>query len=95
MKTIVVLGVGLVNALVVRQLMRTKVLPSKDYKMVVISPNAHFHWAPGMVRAIVPGQFTDEKVLIPLEPIFKSTRPTSSSSSSAKPAACSPTATPS
>lgn len=71
MKTIVVLGVGLSAALVIRQVMRTKVLPSKDYKMIVISPNTHFQWPIAMPRAVVPGQINDDKIFIPLEPIFK------------------------
>ena len=71
MKTIAVLGAGLGGALVIRQVMRSTVLPSDEYKMVVIAPNTHFHWPIAMPRAIVPGQFADDKVMHDYGPIFK------------------------
>lgn len=71
MKTIVVLGTGVAATAVIRQTMKTTVLPRKDVKMVVVSPNTHFLWPIAMPRAIVPGQLADEKVLFPLEPTFK------------------------
>lgn len=71
MKTIVVLGVGLAAAPFIRQTMKSTVLKSKDYKMIVVNPSDQFLWPIAMPRAIVPGQFADEKVLYELEPSFK------------------------
>lgn len=71
MKTIVVLGTGLAAVGVIRQTMKSTVLNRRDIKMIVVSPSTHFVWTIGMPRAIVPGQFTDDKVLYELQPIFK------------------------
>lgn len=71
MKTIVVLGVGLAGVPAIRQIMRTVVLPSKEYKMIVVSPNTHFHWPLAMPRVVVPGAMDEDKVLLPLDPTFK------------------------
>lgn len=71
-KTIVVLGAGPSALPVVRQTMVNFVLKKQGFKMVVVSPNTHFHWPVAMPRAIVPGQFEDDKVLIPIEPTFSS-----------------------
>lgn len=71
MRTIVVLGAGLAAAPVIRQIMRTTVLTRKDLKMIVVAPNTHFHWPIAMPRVVVPGQMADDKVMFPLEPIFR------------------------
>lgn len=71
MKTIVVLGVGLAGAPLIRQIMRNTVLKSKDYKMIVVAPTTHFHWPIAMPRVVVPGEMPDEKIMYPLEPTFK------------------------
>ncbi|KAJ2983993.1 hypothetical protein NQ176_g283 [Zarea fungicola] len=71
MKTIVILGTGLAAVPVIHQTMKSTVLNRRDLKMIVVSPNTHFVWTIAMPRAIVPGQFTDEKVLYELQPTFK------------------------
>ena len=71
MKTIVVLGVGLGGAPLIRQLMRTVVLKQKDYKLVVVNPSTHFHFPIAMPRVVVPDQMPDDKVMYALEPHFK------------------------
>lgn len=70
MKTIVVLGTGVAAAAVIRQTMKSTVLPRHDTKMVVVSPSTHFLWPIAMPRAIVPGQLADDKVLYALQPTF-------------------------
>lgn len=70
-KTIVVLGAGPAALPLVRQTMVNQVLKRNDLKIVVVSPNTHFHWPVAMPRAIIPGQFGDDDVMIPLEPTFK------------------------
>lgn len=70
MKTIVVLGTGLAATAVIRQTMKSTVLQRKDTKMVVVSPNTHFVWPIAMPRAIVPGQFADDKIMYELQPTF-------------------------
>ncbi|KAF9777462.1 hypothetical protein IL306_004431 [Fusarium sp. DS 682] len=69
-KTIVVLGAGPAALPVIRQTMVNHVMKRKDLKMVVVAPNTHFHWPIAMPRVVVPGQFADDKVLIPFEPTF-------------------------
>ncbi|GFP55189.1 hypothetical protein ACSS6W_009525 [Trichoderma asperelloides] len=71
MKNIVVLGVGVAAAPLIRQTMRNVVLKDKDYKMIVVAPNTHFHWPIAMPRVIVPGQLSDDKAMIDLRPFFK------------------------
>ena len=70
MKTIVVLGTGVAATAVIRQTMKSTVLKRNDIKVVVVSPSTHFLWPIAMPRAIVPGQFADEKFMFPLEPTF-------------------------
>ncbi|KAF4467704.1 apoptosis-inducing factor 2 [Fusarium albosuccineum] len=70
-KTIVVLGAGPAALPIIRQTMVNQVLKRKDLKIVVVSPNTHFHWPIAMPRAVVPGQLVDDKVLISFEPTFK------------------------
>ncbi|KAM0204491.1 hypothetical protein ACHAPA_006738 [Fusarium lateritium] len=69
-KTIVVLGAGPAALPVIRQTMVNHVLKRNDLKMVVVAPNTHFLWPIAMPRVVVPGQISDDKVLIPFEPIF-------------------------
>ncbi|KAK0758664.1 hypothetical protein N5P37_009063 [Trichoderma harzianum] len=70
-KTIVVLGVGIAAAPLIRQTMRNVVLKEKDYNMIVVAPNTHFHWPIAMPRVVVPGQLADDKAMIDLRPFFK------------------------
>ncbi|KAL6793450.1 hypothetical protein GGI42DRAFT_334390 [Trichoderma sp. SZMC 28013] len=70
-KTIVVLGVGVAAAPLIRQTMRNVVLKEKDYNLIVVAPNTHFHWPIAMPRVIVPGQLADDKAMIDLRPFFK------------------------
>jgi NADH dehydrogenase FAD-containing subunit len=69
-KTIVVLGAGPAAMPIIRQTMINQVLKRNDLKMVVVSPNNHFHWPVAMPRVVVPGQVPDEKALVPLAPTF-------------------------
>ncbi|KAF7557501.1 hypothetical protein G7046_g6026 [Stylonectria norvegica] len=71
MKTIVILGAGIAAAPLIRQTMVNSVLKRDDLKLVVVAPNSHFHWPIAMPRVVIPGQMADDKVLVPLEPIFK------------------------
>ncbi|KPM41651.1 hypothetical protein AK830_g4881 [Neonectria ditissima] len=69
-KTIVVLGAGPSAIPVVRQTMVNLVLKRDNLKIVLVAPNANFHWPIAMPRVVVPGQLADDKVLIPLAPTF-------------------------
>ncbi|KAG8666374.1 hypothetical protein FPOAC2_11486 [Fusarium poae] len=70
MKTIVVLGAGPAAMPIIRQTMVNQVLKRDDLKIVVVSPNTHFHWPVAMPRVVVPGQVPDDKAFVPLEPTF-------------------------
>ncbi|KAK7409686.1 hypothetical protein QQX98_008129 [Neonectria punicea] len=69
-KTIVVLGAGPAAIPVVRQTMVNLVLKRDNLKIVLVAPNANFHWPIAMPRVVVPDQLADDKVLIPLAPTF-------------------------
>ncbi|KAH7152473.1 hypothetical protein B0J13DRAFT_439146 [Dactylonectria estremocensis] len=69
-KTIVVLGAGPAAIPVVRQTMVNTVLKRDNLKIILVSPNANFHWPVATPRAVVPGQLPDEKIMIPLAPTF-------------------------
>ncbi|KAH6606353.1 hypothetical protein Trco_005506 [Trichoderma cornu-damae] len=71
MKTIVILGVGVAAAPLIRQTMRNVVLKDKEYNMIVVAPNTHFHWPIAMPRVVVPGQLADDKAMIDLRPLFE------------------------
>lgn len=70
MPTIVILGAGLAAVPTIRQTMRNVVLKNKDYNMIVVAPNTHFLWPIAMPRVIVPGQMSEDKVMVPLEAHF-------------------------
>lgn len=70
-KTIVILGAGMAAMTTLRQLMKNVVLPSSEYKAILVAPDTHFHWPIAMPRAIVPGQIPTDKVLSPLSARFK------------------------
>jgi NADH dehydrogenase FAD-containing subunit len=70
-KTIVVLGAGPAALPVVRQTMRTLVLPNSDYKMVVAAPNTHMLWPVAMPRVVVPGQMALDKAMGSIDVDFK------------------------
>ncbi|KAH8174170.1 pyridine nucleotide-disulfide oxidoreductase domain-containing protein [Sarocladium implicatum] len=71
MKNIVVMGTGLAGMPIIRQTMRNIVLPSSEYKLIVISPTDHFFWHNAMPRAILPNQYSDEQLMFPLATAFK------------------------
>jgi NADH dehydrogenase FAD-containing subunit len=71
MHNIVVLGVGFAGAPIIRQTMRNVVLPGDDFKLTVVTPNTHFHFASAMPRAFVPGQIPEHKVVLELAPYFR------------------------
>lgn len=75
MKTIVVLGAGLAGASVIPLAMKNFVLKQNDYKLIVVAPNTHVHWAIAMPRIIVPGLLSEDKGMVSLEPQFKSYPP--------------------
>jgi len=69
-KTIVVLGAGLAALPIIRQTMRQIVLKSTDYNLIVISLNSHMLFPIAMPRAIVPGQFSEDKYMVPVSKQF-------------------------
>ncbi|KAL7908612.1 hypothetical protein GGI35DRAFT_469604 [Trichoderma velutinum] len=68
--TIVVLGAGLAAAPVIWQVMRNTVLPSKKFRMVIVTPSTHFLWPIAVPRVVAPGQMDFGKVFYPLAPTF-------------------------
>ncbi|PSS25761.1 hypothetical protein M430DRAFT_33354 [Amorphotheca resinae ATCC 22711] len=70
-KTILILGASYAG-LATAHILLKKTLPTlKDYKVVLVSPTTHMYWNLASPRAIVPGQFGDEKVFGDIESGFK------------------------
>ncbi|RKF77604.1 Oxidoreductase ptaL [Golovinomyces cichoracearum] len=64
-KTILILGASYVGLSVAHSyslLKNTLKNNRDDYKVVLVSPTTHHYWNMASVRAIVPGQFPDEKL---------------------------------
>lgn len=67
MVTIAVLGSRLSAVPVIRQAMVQVVSKSKDYTLLVVVPNTHYHFPVAMPSAIVPCQVSDDKIRMNLE----------------------------
>ncbi|RDW91953.1 hypothetical protein BP5796_01347 [Coleophoma crateriformis] len=71
-KTIVILGASYAGLLVAHKLLKHTLPVVKDFKVVLVSPSTHIYGNLASVRAIIPGQFSDEKLWIEIAPGFKS-----------------------
>ncbi|KAK3293994.1 uncharacterized protein B0H64DRAFT_418045 [Chaetomium fimeti] len=63
-KTVVILGGSIAGLHVAHALLKKQI---KDTKVILVSKNSHFYWNLASVRAIIPGQITDEQLFQPLQ----------------------------
>ncbi|CAD6505864.1 BgTH12-06796 [Blumeria graminis f. sp. triticale] len=62
-KNIVIVGASYVGLAITHRLLKYTLNDQQhDYKVVVVSPTTHHYWNMASVRAIVPGQFSDDKL---------------------------------
>ncbi|TQS34807.1 hypothetical protein Golomagni_04797 [Golovinomyces magnicellulatus] len=62
-KTILILGASYVGLSVAHSLLKNTLKNTQnEYKVVLVSPTTHHYWNMAAVRAIVPGQFSDDKL---------------------------------
>lgn len=62
-KTVVILGGSYAGLQIAHYLLKQKI---PDVKVILVSKSSHFYWNMASVRAIVPGQITDEQLFQPL-----------------------------
>lgn len=70
MKTIVILGSSFAGVTTAHRLLK-QAPKTGDVKVILIGPNTHIFWNLAAPRAIVPGQFSDEKLFGAIAPGFK------------------------
>ncbi|KAJ4417996.1 hypothetical protein N0V82_005848 [Gnomoniopsis sp. IMI 355080] len=67
-KTVVIIGGSYAGVHIAHYLLKQKI---PDVKVIIISKSSHFYWNIASVRAIVPGQITDEQLFTPLSAAFE------------------------
>ncbi|KAK7748637.1 hypothetical protein SLS53_000658 [Cytospora paraplurivora] len=67
-KTVVILGGSYGGLHVAHYLLKQK---TPDVKVILVSKSSHFYWNMASVRAIVPGQITNEQLFQPLTAAFE------------------------
>ncbi|QSZ33490.1 hypothetical protein DSL72_005058 [Monilinia vaccinii-corymbosi] len=69
-KTILILGASYVGLTIAHKLLKTTLPSVPDLKIILVSPTTHLYWNMASVRAIVPGQFEDDKMFAEIAPGF-------------------------
>ncbi|RAL64255.1 hypothetical protein DID88_002147 [Monilinia fructigena] len=69
-KTILILGASYAGLTVAHKLLKTTLPSVPDLKVILVSPTTHLYWNMASVRAIVPGQFGDDKMFAEIAPGF-------------------------
>jgi len=70
MKHIVILGGSYAGVSTAHRLLK-QAAKTGPIKITLVSPDTHFYWTMASSRAIVPGQFPDEKIFQPIAPGFE------------------------
>ena len=70
MKNIVILGSSFAGVSTAHRLLK-QAPKTGDVKVTLVGPNTHIFWNLAAPRAIVPGQFSDEKIFGAIAPGFK------------------------
>ncbi|KAJ8071837.1 hypothetical protein OCU04_002150 [Sclerotinia nivalis] len=69
-KTILILGASYAGLTVAHKLLKSTLPAVPDLKIVLVSPTTHLYWNMASVRAIIPGQFGDDKMFAEIAPGF-------------------------
>ena len=70
MKTVVILGSSFGGVSTAHRLLK-QAPKTGDVKVILVGPNSHIYWNLAAPRAIVPGQFSDDKLFGAIAPGFK------------------------
>ncbi|KAA8652897.1 NAD(P)/FAD-dependent oxidoreductase [Aspergillus tanneri] len=71
MQTIVILGGSFAGVGTAHRILKQTSKTRPSVKIVIVSPNTHMYWNIAAPRAMLPGQFTDEKIFQPIAAGFK------------------------
>ncbi|CAD6447460.1 a96dc603-00c9-4110-af78-ed83ddb7a5db [Sclerotinia trifoliorum] len=69
-KTVLILGASYAGLTVAHKLLKSTLPAVPDLKIVLVSPTTHLYWNMASVRAIIPGQFGDDKMFAEIAPGF-------------------------
>ncbi|KAJ6784632.1 hypothetical protein PWT90_04488 [Aphanocladium album] len=68
-ETIVILGAGWTGLPLAHKLLKYT-LPKRSIKVVLVTPNTHFFWNVAATRGIIPGEFSEDQLFLPIAPGF-------------------------
>ncbi|KAJ3492513.1 hypothetical protein NLG97_g5344 [Lecanicillium saksenae] len=68
-ETIVILGAGWTGLPLAHKLLKYT-LPKKPIKVVLVTPNTHFFWNVAATRGVIPGEFSEDQMFLPIAPGF-------------------------
>ncbi|KXJ85802.1 hypothetical protein Micbo1qcDRAFT_169074 [Microdochium bolleyi] len=71
MPTVVILGGAYVGVKVAHCLLKTTAKTVPDLKVVLVTKNSHFYWNMASVRAVVPGQLSEDQYALPIAKGFE------------------------
>ena len=69
-RTIVILGASYTGIPIAHYLLKHTATKTKDLKVILVAPNTHLYWNVASVRGILPDQFGDDKLFLPIAPTF-------------------------
>ncbi|TQW01228.1 amid-like mitochondrial oxidoreductase protein [Cordyceps javanica] len=68
-ETIVILGAGWTGLPLAHKLLKYT-LAKKTIKVILVTPNTHFFWNVAATRGIIPGEFSEDQLFLPIAPGF-------------------------
>lgn len=68
-ETIVILGAGWTGLPLAHKLLKYT-LPKKPIRVILVTPNTHFFWNVAATRGLIPGEFTEDQLFLPIAPGF-------------------------
>lgn len=71
MKTILILGGSFVGVSTAHRILKQTSKTGPPVKVILVSPNTHLYWNIAAPRALLPGQFTDDKIFQSIPEGFK------------------------
>lgn len=68
-ENIVILGAGWTGLPLAHKLLKYT-LPKKPIRIILVTPNTHFFWNVAATRGLIPGEFTEDQLFLPIAPGF-------------------------
>ncbi|OAA74940.1 Pyridine nucleotide-disulfide oxidoreductase, FAD/NAD(P)-binding domain protein [Akanthomyces lecanii RCEF 1005] len=75
-ETIVILGAGWTGLPLAHKLLKYT-LPKKPILVILVTPNTHFFWNVAATRGLIPGEFSEDQLFLPIAPGFAKYPPSS------------------